>query len=257
VILRGARLAEQRVSLMPPHALRAVHSAETLVRNSLADPAAVVTPISETASIEPAEPVLSFENVVAWLAVQDERTRSACAAILATEVTEVHESAKADGYAVGMRNGQEAARESVLGATRALGKLIDAAETTYAQDRQDLQASCVDVVSTVLAKIAGPLLAAEKAVLGAVLEVLARVKDGRELTIRVARDDLSVLQRFETELSSALGGRKFEMIADGRVELGGCIVESKHGSLDGRLEVQMRELQETLRLAKLATREAP
>jgi flagellar biosynthesis/type III secretory pathway protein FliH len=52
-----------------------------------------------------------------------------------------------------------------------------------------------------------------------------------------------------------LQGRKFEIVADSRVELGGCIVETNTGSLDGRFEVQLRELYETLRLAKLSARE--
>jgi flagellar biosynthesis/type III secretory pathway protein FliH len=86
-------------------------------------------------------------------------------------------------------------------------------------------------------------------------EILARVKEGRELTIRVARDDVPVIRKFEGELREALQGRKFEIVADSRVELGGCIVETNTGSLDGRFEVQLRELYETLRLAKLSARE--
>jgi flagellar biosynthesis/type III secretory pathway protein FliH len=54
-----------------------------------------------------------------------------------------------------------------------------------------------------------------------------------------------------------LGRRKFALVPDTRVTAGGCIVETSAGSLDGRFEVQLHEMCETLRSAKAASREAP
>jgi flagellar biosynthesis/type III secretory pathway protein FliH len=174
---------------------------------------------------------------------------------LASDVTHIYETAKSDGFAAGQTAGAEAAQKNSRAEIEKLRDLAKAAELAYADDEEQLQAICVDVVAAALGKIAGPLLASELAAVGAVEEVLRRVKDGREITIRVARDDVAVMRKFESDLVDVLQGRKFEIVADGRVELGGCIVETKTGSLDGRLEVQLRELYETLRLAKLSARE--
>jgi flagellar assembly protein FliH len=73
------------------------------------------------------------------------------------------------------------------------------------------------------------------------------VKEGRELSIRVHPDDLPVLQQEQDRIAAALSGRSFSIVPDARVQVGGCIAESSLGSLDGRLEVQLREIFATLR----------
>jgi flagellar biosynthesis/type III secretory pathway protein FliH len=199
---------------------------------------------------------LNFENVVAWLAVQDEQTRKACGSILATEINQIYETAKGEGYEAGKIAGVAAAKADIAAQLAILQELSKAAESLYRSEQHQLQDVCSDIVAEAVGKIAGKLLATEEAALGAVREVLSRVKEAREITIRVARDDLQRLKTHELDLSNALSDRKFEIVADNRIQLGGCIVDSKLGSLDGRFEVQLRELYETLRLAKQSAQEA-
>jgi flagellar assembly protein FliH len=47
-------------------------------------------------------------------------------------------------------------------------------------------------------------------------------------------------------------GARLEVVADERVTLGGCLVETAGGTLDARLEVQLRQLVDTLARAKEA-----
>jgi flagellar assembly protein FliH len=96
-----------------------------------------------------------------------------------------------------------------------------------------------------------------EAALGTVLEVLKRVKDERELLIRVSEHDLPFLREAEQDIERACAGRQFTLVADSRVTAGGCIVESSLGSLDARFDVQLRALADTLRAAKSAAAEAP
>jgi flagellar assembly protein FliH len=84
------------------------------------------------------------------------------------------------------------------------------------------------------------------------MEVLGRVKEGRDLVVRVSPTDLPLLQPEEKRLRAAVPGRALTMVADARIELGGCIVESSLGTLDGRMDVQLRELYATLRAARAA-----
>jgi flagellar biosynthesis/type III secretory pathway protein FliH len=87
-------------------------------------------------------------------------------------------------------------------------------------------------------------------VVAVVAEVLKRVREERELRIHVNPQDLPLLRTAEPGIAASLPGRNFTLVADARVEAGGCIVESKLGSLDGRLEVQLAGLVATLRAAK-------
>jgi flagellar assembly protein FliH len=168
---------------------------------------------------------------------------------------QVHENAKADGLRRGEAVGLQQAAEASAQQIALLRGLTKAAEEQLDRELSALGEGCVDIVATAFAKLAGPALVTREAAVGAVEQVLMRVKEARELTIRVNAADVTTLNAVLDELSEAFSGRKLQVVGDPRVELGGCIVESKHGTLDGRFESQLRELFETLRAAKLATRE--
>lgn len=75
------------------------------------------------------------------------------------------------------------------------------------------------------------------------------------LAVRVHAADLEAVES-DADLSQWLarqGARGVRWVADARVSLGGCIVESTQGSLDARLETQLA----SLRLALLAVRSSP
>lgn len=204
----------------------------------------------------PAPAPLTFEQVAAWLAVQDRETRETCASVLSDELTAVHEKARASGYEAGEQRARAELASQTARVLDTLKELVASAEAAFDRECASLAGDCVDVVAEVLAKIAGPALTSREAILGAVLNVLNRVKEDRDVTIRVHAHDLPVLQQQEQALTQVLGRRKFALVADTRVTAGGCIVETSAGSLDGRFEVQLHEMCETLRMAKATNREA-
>lgn len=199
----------------------------------------------------PPQAQLTFEAVAAWLAVQDGETRTACGSLLADELMQVHESAKREGFAKGHAEGQQAAQRQADAMHARLQQVVTAAEAALELEQGRLAEQCAEIVAAAFTRIAGEALQTREAAAGAVSEVLKRVKEGRELTIKVSATDLPLLQEQAAQLAAAAPTRKFTLVADPRVELGGCIVESRHGSLDGRFEVQLRELYETLRAARV------
>lgn len=242
MILRDTTFDEQ---------VRTIQLARAAARPPLAMP---VCAIDE----EPASPVreaLTFEAVAAWLAVQDEPTRNACASILSDELSCVHDAARIDGRALGEAQGREQAHQACQQILDGLAAIARAAEEELAREQAKLADLCAEIVGEVFAKIAGPLLSTRKATVGAVTQVLRRVKEGRDLAVRVSPSDLPILQQEETRLAAAVPGRALKLVADARIELGGCIVESSLGALDGRLDVQLRELYATLRAARTAAPE--
>jgi flagellar assembly protein FliH len=199
---------------------------------------------------------LTFEQVAAWLAVQDGETREACASLLSEELTAVHETARQKGYEAGEKRALAESKQEIDRKLGALDAVTSAANTAFEQECAAVVENCADVVAEVLAKIAGPMLASREGIIGTVTTVLGRIKEDRAATIRVHTDDLPILQAYEQTLAQLLGSRKFSLVADARITVGGCIVETSLGSLDGRLEVQLREMCETLRSAKAASRES-
>jgi flagellar assembly protein FliH len=209
-------------------------------------------PAPAPAIVPAPQPALSLETVTRWLELQSTDTKSACARILTSEL----ESLKLAAYNEGLEQGKTQALQEITeranSSLSALARITGGAETAFALEAAQLADACTDIVAEVFLKLAGPQLATREAALGAVLAVLARVKDEREVTIRVSPLDLPLLQAHEAAFQAVLGSRRWVLSADPRVGAGGCLVESTLGTLDGRLEIQLSELCETLRAAKSA-----
>jgi flagellar assembly protein FliH len=210
-------------------------------------------PQLEVVSQQPhSAPGLNIAVVGEWLAAQPAETRAACAHILAAELTDLKIAAHAEGLELGRLQGATEVAAQASSGLAALAQIAAAGERAFALETVQLSEACADIVAEVFLKLAGPQLTAREAVLGTVLEVLARIKDDRELTIRVSSADLPLLQSHESGLRETLGARRWTLSADSRVSVGGCLVESAIGTLDGRLEVQLQGLCETIRAAKSA-----
>lgn len=203
----------------------------------------------------PLAPSLTVDRVCEWLAAQPTEVRAVCARQLSPDIEACTERARESGHEIGCTQGREeviAAARSSLGA---LSQVAAACEQAYSRECAQLAEGCAQIVAEIFRKLAGPALVSREAALGAVLEVLKRVKDERELTLRVSAQDLSFLESQSSAIREALGTRSWSLCADPRVTLGGCLVESSLGTLDGRLELQLQELLETLRAAKVTAGE--
>jgi flagellar assembly protein FliH len=216
----------------------------------LARPESEIREMPERYSAVPQPEPLSSDSVASWLVTQDGATRTALAALLSDELSALREAARVEGRERGHQEAVKEAREMAASALAALARMNEAAEAELQSEITQFTAACADVVAEAFFKLAGTALTTREAVVGAVTEVLKRVRDERELRIHVSPADLPVLRTAEAGIAASLPGRRFTLVADARVETGGCIVESALGSLDGRLEVQLAGLCDTLRAAK-------
>jgi flagellar assembly protein FliH len=247
MILRGAI-----VSLTPVRVV-AVEERRTATP-SRADPAPATSsaPAQAQAAAPPVDtrPKITAEAVIAWLAAQGTDARRAIAAALADEVDAEYAAARELGREEGAAEARDRAAAESAQHVQALERVATELRAVVERDGAALAASCCEIVLEVLKKIAGPLLAAPEAVTGAVAQVLQRLKDDQQVVVRVRPAELETLAAAKPALTRALAGGELTLVADQRVELGGCIVESGLGNLDGRLEVQLGELYEILRTAK-------
>ena len=242
LILRGPIVSEQRRAL-------------GFGRAPALEPGVDVRADRGEPSVVRIEAEISPERIESWLALQDVEMRGACAELFADDIAEVREQARAEGLAAGFQEGREQALREMQEVLTLLRQINAAAEQAFQREQDELAAHCVDMVGAVFARLAGAVLSTPQATLAIVAEVLKKVREGRELTVRVNTSDLPLLQAQENALSAALPGRRITLAADSRVEAGGCIVETSLGSLDGRLEVQLRGLCETLKASKAARAE--
>lgn len=208
-----------------------------------------------TPETRPATPTLTLERVCEWLAEQSPDLRTACARHLAPEIEALAEKARESGREIGRAQGRQEALQEVRSSVGALSQAVAACEQEFARECAQLAEGCAEIVAEVFRKLAAPALLSREAVIGSVLEVLKRVEDERELTIRVSAQDLPFLESQRSAIQEALGTRSWSLCADPRVTLGGCLVESSRGTLDGRLELQLQGLLETLRVSRASASE--
>jgi flagellar biosynthesis/type III secretory pathway protein FliH len=209
------------------------------------------TPLLEVVSTHPsASPPLTAERVCEWLATQSEESRLACARALSKELEAVAHDAHSQGLEIGRSTGRQEVEAQAGSALAALATMVSAIENVISRESTQLAESCAEIVCAAFTKIAGTALIERDAVLQVVLQVLSRVKNEAELSIRVSPTDLPILQSYAARLDDALGGRHWTLIPDTRVSAGGCMVESSSGTLNGTLESQLHGLLATLRAAK-------
>lgn len=85
-----------------------------------------------------------------------------------------------------------------------------------------------------------------KAVVDIVSAALQNARQQEKLTVRVNPSDLPTVEAELEKFSAATRVRFLDFIADPRVSAGGCLIESEVGTIDARLETQLRVLERAL-----------
>lgn len=79
-----------------------------------------------------------------------------------------------------------------------------------------------------------------------VLNALRQARQQEMLTVRVNANDLPLVEQMRERIDSFGRAKYIDFIADQSVKEGGCIIESQSGTIDARLETQLRILENSL-----------
>lgn len=85
----------------------------------------------------------------------------------------------------------------------------------------------------------------DKTIIEIISTALQNARQQEKLTVRVNPKDLSFIEK-ETEKFSSGRIKFIDFVADPRVESSGCLIESEVGTIDARLETQLRVLERAL-----------
>lgn len=158
------------------------------------------------------------------------------------------EQAAAEGYAAGVAEGrQEGAREYAEAIEAWRGVLESGRErvSSLLNESEDLIAA---IVFESACKVVGGALVAPEACASVVAEVISRVAREEIVTVRVSPADYAAMfSAVPGEADGVPGIAGVSVEPDERVELGGCLVDLKGGSIDGRIETQFRVFAQSLK----------
>ncbi|WP_031530981.1 flagellar assembly protein FliH [Borreliella garinii] len=156
------------------------------------------------------------------------------------------EVATAKGREEGYSKGYESGFEDFDKVMRKLHSII---ASLIAERKSILESSSAQIVSLVMQiaiKVIKRITDSQKdIVLENVNEVLKRIKDKTQITIRVNLDDLDIVRHKKSDFISRFDIiETLEIIEDPNIGKGGCIIETNFGEIDARISSQLDKIEE-------------
>jgi len=198
-----------------------------------------VVEAEQTAPVEVAEEapvVTSYEDYQARFSEELETLRA-----------QAREEARAEGLAEGRREGEAEFSERL----RLADELFVSARDAIEKHLDGMADTAVEITFEAITRILGDHFIDKSGTDAIVREVIRQSKERSKLVVRVAPADFEALSKRRAELVDGLNVGQVELVADDLVGLGGCVLETPSGSLDGRLEIQVQRLRETLLNARV------
>lgn len=85
-----------------------------------------------------------------------------------------------------------------------------------------------------------------KAIVNIVATALVNARQQEKLTVRINPADVQIVEKEIENVTPSGKIRYLDFVADPRVSIGGCMIESEVGTIDARLETQLRILERAL-----------
>ena len=161
------------------------------------------------------------------------------------------EEGRKEGFEKGYAEGTEKARseckaeyaEVLRHWNDLLVKTVDERKKTILESR----ALVIDVVGEALYQcLKDESVRNSSVVLKFVNEALKKAQDRVHLRVHLNPSDLKIVEGMKKELQVSVGTNDLEFIADGRIEKGGCLLETEMGSIDARLSTVVSRVKDTL-----------
>lgn len=138
---------------------------------------------------------------------------------------------------------QEGREAAMLEITQLLLDIRQRRETALVEVEEDVLRLAVKLAE----KIIGREIEQRDTTLADIVSTALRHARQQEmLVVRVNPTDLASIQAQRESIDSAARARFLDIVADPRVERGGCLIESESGTVDAQLATQLRVLERAL-----------
>lgn len=197
-------------------------------------------------------PKYDAETFTTMLMRANERADAAEQALneLKADIEKTREEAQSQGYADGLAKGRALADQELDTLRTEFHAVMDAAQGELAKLIENEEEDLVEIAYASVCRIIGRVALDKEAVAELVRTASRHVLQNQEMTVHLSEHDYRQLRGSVDSLLPGHAGARYQIVADNRIKMGGCILETGTGSLDARLEVQLQRLKE----AFLATR---
>lgn len=161
-------------------------------------------------------------------------------------IDELRQDAVATGQESGYQAGCKEGRIELERQVERLGDLIGRIAKLHEETLAAADDEIAEVVFASVVKILGEGMVGADAVIAAVRQSIKQLVSRDGLTIHLSPGDKRLIDETAAGKQEELFGPGVKIVADERVELGGCLLQTRTGGLDARLEVQLRRLRDCL-----------
>ncbi len=184
------------------------------------------------------------------LAESQEQAAQAIAAAEA-EAAAIRERARQEGYQEGRQAGYD---EGARAAREELAQQLELAHAIAAQavvDRRQLIAGAEPEIIHLAMHIARKIVAKEIAqdpdvLRGLVTRAMLKVAGNERMRLRLHPQTIETLGEYLSKVTARFAERGVEVVADPAVDPAGVIIDTRAGTVDGRVETQLQKIERTL-----------
>ena len=152
------------------------------------------------------------------------------------------------GVADGKIEGMRVEKEKTLSKLNLLNQAVSDIEKYKTTIYKNAEKKILDLSLVISKKIICSEVLINKDIVIAVLkESLKKIMNDEKITIKINPDDLKFINENEEVFNNICSkNNTVKFIEDDDVELGGCLIETESGIIDGRIESQFNVIEETI-----------
>lgn len=180
------------------------------------------------------------------LNIAREEAEKESGAIRETAREQGHKEGFDKGNQEGFVEGEIAGKNSYSDSIKNLNGLMENLTIERKKLIGDLQPLLVELVGAALKRCLNREAENGGLVVQLAQEALSKAQDKVRLKLHLNPDDVSEIEAHKKQLQLTVGAGEMELIADGRVERGGCLLETEGGTVDVRLNTVVDQVKESL-----------
>jgi flagellar assembly protein FliH len=180
------------------------------------------------------------------LNISREEAEKESGAIRETAKEQGHKEGFDKGNQEGFVEGEIAGKNSYSDSIKNLNGLMENLTSERKKLIGDLQPLLVELVGEALKRCLNQEAEKGSLVVQLAQEALSKAQDRVHLKLHLNPDDMSEIEAHKKQLQLTVGAGEMELIADGRVERGGCLLETEGGTVDVRLNTVVDQVKESL-----------
>ena len=166
------------------------------------------------------------------------------------QAQDIRNQAYEDGKAEGLSQGQEFARAELEQEKQSFQEEIERRQKEMQEQELALEPQFAEIMAALIEKITGVLCQDKKDIIIYLIhQAMNQLEKTKQITLRVSKEDMILVSSHKEELKANVSPDvEFEVIEDESLQAAQCIIETDSKMIDCSLDVQLKNVQEQIKM---------